>query len=825
MSNVKTKLIVYFMTLITLILVLFSVASLNVLKAGVIREVESQLISNAKNAQKIILSRTAIKYTYLEGLAQRKEIFNKDSTLDEKVYFLKNQNNNQSHFNTIGFADTNGNLYLSGLKESIDISERQYYIDSLDGNHGVMTPTPSINPMDNGDLIMVYSVPVFEDGEIIGVIVATAKPWILSELIDDIKFGESGYAYIIDQYGTTISHPNYDYVIEQFNVIEESHVQYDFLSVGLALEEALIKKTGASSYTFNGNSLYMGYSKIEDLNWLVVVTANQKEVLNGLSKAQRHFLSISAGILCISLLSSFLIGQSVLNKEKYVTEKFNKVFYTNPALMAIQTFPELALTECNQIFLNKLGYSKDELKENITSLLKPVLSESTLALLKNNARIDSIALILYTKTGQPIDCFYSCEIITHGNTKYLLSVIVDITEIKHYEKALITAKEKAESANLLKSQFLANMSHEIRTPINGIMGYLKLMEYTPLNPEQQVYIQGAEASSEALTLLIEDILDLSKIEAGKIRFETIPFSAIELVETSVKMIYPKIHEKNLELHWSTPDTCHEWFYGDPHRLSQVLNNLLSNAIKFTEKGQIEINVSCEASNKEVEVLKFSVSDSGIGISPEAINIIFDNFVQADLSTKRQYGGTGLGLSISKQIVETLGGTFEVSSEIGKGSTFTFSLPLKRCFEYVDSDTSFSDKKTTSEETLKNLSQLKLLLVEDHTVNQLIFEAILKKQNLTTDIVRNGKEAIEAVEKKQYDVIFMDCNMPIMDGYEATTLIRQMPLPKQPYIIAMTANAMEGDKDKCFEVGMNDYMSKPIDFDNVISHLLKSNPNS
>lgn len=819
MSNVKTRLIVYFMTLIAIILTFFSFASMSVLKASVIREVENELVSNAKNAQKIILSRTEIMYTYLEGLAHRKDVFNSNRTIDEIVTFLKNENKTQTHFYNMGYADTKGNLYVDDLflkrGETINIGERDYYKEALNGEHGIMTPTRSINPMDQGNLVMVYSVPIVEQDKIIGVIVAAAKPWILSDLIEDIKFGESGYAYIIDKYGTTISHPNYDYVIQQFNVIEQSHIEYKFASVGMVLEEALKHPNGASAYTFNGNSLYMGYSRIDDLNWLVVVTANQDEILSGLNKAQKHFMLLSSSILVISLICSYLIGQSVLNKEKYVTEKFNKVFDTNPALMAIQTFPQLTLTECNQIFLKKLGFTREELQDEIHSLFNPILTEDTLNHLHAKRGLENEALTLYTKGGQPIECLYSCEIIAHGNTLYLLSVVVDISEVKHYEKALILAKEKAESANLLKSQFLANMSHEIRTPINGIMGYLKLMEFTPLTPEQEVYIQGAEASSETLTTLIEDILDLSKIEAGKIQFETIPFSMVELIETSVKIVYPKVNEKGVTLNWTCPKGCHEWYYGDPHRLSQVLNNLLSNAIKFTESGSIDVSVNHFQLNPEMETIEVSVTDSGIGISPEALRIIFDNFVQADLSTKRQYGGTGLGLSISKQIVESLGGKFSVKSQMGKGSTFTFSLPLKRCYEYAEDESAVPEN---AEEAIDALKDLKLLLVEDHAVNQMIFEAILKKKGLRADIVRNGKEAIEVVEKNAYDIVFMDCNMPIMDGYEATTLIRNMSLNKQPYIIAMTANAMEGDKEKCFAVGMNDYLSKPIDFDRVVNRL-------
>lgn len=826
MSNIKTKLIIYFTTLITTILIILSIVALNTLKYSVVNEVEKHLISNAKNSGKIILCRNDIIYTYLEGIACHKNIFNSEKTITEKVTLLQKEAQESEHFIRMGFADTEGNLYLADnyIKnaETIDIKDREYFQKSLKGSHGIMTPTVSINPEDKNALIMIYSVPIYINNEIIGVLVGITEAWVLSDLFNDIKFGESGYAYILDSKGTAISHPIRKNVITQQNPIEMAKTDEKFKSVANVLDKALKTNYGASKYTFNNKNLYMGYSKITGLDWLVVVTANQEEVLGGLFHSEKYFFSLALLLLLISIFICYFIGQSVFNKEKYITEKFNKVFENNPALMAIQTFPEFTMIECNQVFLETLGYSFKELVAKSKSANKACLPQDLTEKLKNNTKISNAEVLLISKSGKKIDCIYSGEIFEHGNKKYLLSVYIDITDKTTSEKELILAKENAESANVLKGQFLANMSHEIRTPINGIVGYLKLLAYTPLNEEQKEYTEGAIESSEILLNLIEDILDISKIEAGKLQFENIEFSIEDLVIKVVKVIVPKSQEKNLKLEINISKDIPHRVLGDPLRISQVLNNLLSNAIKFTASGSIVINVICNRMDSNTAYILFSVTDSGIGIAPDKIDTIFESFVQADSSTKRKYGGTGLGLSISKQIVEHMGGQFNIQSELNKGSTFSFELPL--CIA------------KTSAISLENQNQIhlpndeinfdkkipKILLVEDNKINQNIFKAFLKKKSLTCDIAENGLEAVEKVTDNDYDIVFMDCNLPVLDGFEATELIRKMHPEKKEIIVAVTASAMEGDREYCMKSGMDDYISKPLNIDALFEMIYKYN---
>lgn len=822
MSNIKSKLIIYFTTLLTIILIILSFVALHSMKISVVNEIEKHLISDAKSSGKIILSRNSTIYTYLEGIACHKNIFDSGKTITEKVKLLQKEAEKSDHFLKIGFSDTEGNLYLEKNyiydKQVLNIQEREYFQKSIRGNRGIMTPTKSINPYDKNNLVMIYSVPIYDKEEIVGVLVGITDAWILSDLFNDIKFGESGYAYILDSTGTAISHPIRKNVISQINPIEKSKVDPSFKSVAEILSLALKNNYGAGEYKYLNKSLYMGYSKISGLDWLVVVTANKDEVLQDLFAAQNNFFVVSFILLIFSISIYYCVGQSVFNKEKFVTNKFNIVFENNPALMAIQTFPELRITECNQVFFETLGYSLKELSAKSKKPSRIRLSNDIIEKLHKNLKVSNEEVRLITKHGKKIDCIYSGELFEYGNKKYLLSVYVDISDKKAAEKELILAKEHAESANVLKGQFLANMSHEIRTPINGVIGYIKLLEeYTNLTNEQKEYILGAKESSEILLGLIEDILDLSKIEAGKLQFEHIEFSIRELLQTSVKVIMPRINEKNLDIILNISDGLPDNLIGDPLRISQVINNLLSNAVKFTSVGSISLNVDFIKKSHSVVSVIFSIIDSGIGIPADKIDLIFENFVQADSSTKRKYGGTGLGLSISKQLVEQMGGIFKIQSELNKGSIFSFEIPLD-----------ISDKTKLNIKTLKDYEQIyvsnikypRILLVEDNRINQKIFTAFLKKKSLTCDIAEDGMEAVEKIRANDYDIVFMDCNLPVLDGFEATELIRKIHPRRKEVIIAVTASAMEGDRDICIAAGMDDYISKPINLDQLFEMIYK-----
>ena len=394
-----------------------------------------------------------------------------------------------------------------------------------------------------------------------------------------------------------------------------------------------------------------------------------------------------------------------------------------------------------------------------------------------------------------------------------------IVELETAKKELMASRDQAESATQAKSRFLANMSHEVRTPLNGIMGMTDLILDGKLEPLQREYANTIKISSHGLLQILNDVLDFSKIEAGHLQFEHLNFDLVSLMQDILKSFRFISIQNKLDISFEADKTLPTFINGDPGRIRQVMMNLIGNAVKFTTNGSVRIKISCTSQTQSAVNLRFEVRDTGIGIEPESIRSLFQEFVQADNSTTRRYGGTGLGLSISQRIVQQMGGKIGVESEPGKGSTFWFSVQLATEKKIQDLEKGTVESEINFPEGSENL---RILIAEDNHVNQIIIAKMLKKFNLRCEVVPNGKKAVEALAKNHYDIVLMDCQMPEMDGYEATTYIRNSGkvLNREIPIIAITANAIKGDREKVLAHGMDDYISKPLDLVKVRAVLVK-----
>jgi signal transduction histidine kinase len=407
----------------------------------------------------------------------------------------------------------------------------------------------------------------------------------------------------------------------------------------------------------------------------------------------------------------------------------------------------------------------------------------------------------------------------------ILKTLDEVTRLREGERAqsqlieTIQEKERAEQSEKFKQQFLANMSHEIRTPMNSIIGLTNLLLKTELEEQQRRYLQVIRKSSENLLVIINDILDLSKIQAGKMTFECIDFSLHDCLDTVYHTLLFKAEEKGLDFRIEIDPEVPPVLKGDPVRLNQILINLAGNAIKFTEQGSVRIHVRLLSRQGEETVLEYSVSDTGIGISEDQINKIFESFSQASHDTARKFGGTGLGLTISKQLIELQKGSIYVRSELGAGTTFSFKIP----FLTGDAARLGRTETTGAEEAVRALKGVRILLVEDNPFNQMVAVDTLQDmlEGPQIDLALNGQEAVEKVRSNEYDIVLMDVQMPIMDGFEATRQIRKLPEPRnRTKIMAMTANVTEEEINNCFACGMDEYLTKPFDQAKLLQKLVR-----
>jgi PAS domain S-box-containing protein len=521
------------------------------------------------------------------------------------------------------------------------------------------------------------------------------------------------------------------------------------------------------------------------------------------------------------------------NKIRQVTKYAQSLIEASlDPLFTINT--EGKITDINTASVNVIGIPRDQLigTDFFNYFTEPQKAREVYQEVFSKNSVTDFPLTLCHKEGKLTDVTFNGSVYKDDLGEALGVVIVarDVTERKKIETELreaktladLTAKiaeeaksvaeeatkkaekatELAEGAVKTKQQFLSNMSHEIRTPMNAIIGFTKVLLKTELTSKQKEYLSAIKVSGDALTVLINDILDLAKVDAGKMTFEKIPFKMETSLSAMLHLFEPKIEEKNLELIKLYDKNIPEVLIGDPVRLHQIILNLVSNAVKFTSQGKIIVSVNMLKEDEENVTIEFTITDTGIGISDEKMETIFEVFQQASSGTSRLYGGTGLGLAIVKQLVEPQGGIIDVKSKVDVGTSFSFTLDFQKTDEMA-----LSEQGAIKLDT--EVKNIRVLVVEDIALNCLLMKTILDDFGFDHDVATNGKIAIEKLKNNNYDIILMDLQMPEMNGFEATEYIRNTMNSKIP-IVALTADVTTVDLAKCKSVGMNDYLSKPVD---------------
>jgi PAS domain S-box-containing protein len=725
---------------------------------------------------------------------------------------------NSSHapqYGSILVIDEHGALKLSStarLEAGTDFSDRDFFtMHRDDPDLGIRLSGP-YSRTTNGDQLLVLSRRINDaDGHFAGVVAGALRLKYVEQLFHGIKTDNGAWITLLMTNGTIIARSPY-------------RVQ----DIGRNLSKAPILQhfLNARAGQFQGPDLASGemrlfvYKQVGDLPLLISVAVPRAAVLvDWWYKAVIVCVLVACFIVVIAAIGWMLYRE--LNR-RALAEKRARENEERYRLLADNSRDLIVLTRGGEtVYVSPAsrrlyGVEPEELLgTKIEDRVHPD-DLPALAAAQAEVRAKGEALVLYrcrNRKGEMIWVEASWRLSSETDADSELVVVArDITQRVRNEEALRAAKEHADAANRAKSSFLAHMSHEIRTPMNGILGMNHLLMATNLDEQQRDYARTIGDSASSLLRIIDDILDESKLEAGKIEIEHADFDLGKTLDDVVSILQPRAAQKDVRLGAAVSPMACGWFRGDAVRLRQVLLNIAGNAVKFTDRGHVELDVTVPRALGDHAVLRFQVEDTGIGIEPAAQAMLFQKFTQADVSISRRFGGTGLGLAIAKQLVELMGGTISFSSTPGRGSLFCFEIPLERVP---------APAQKAAEPAAGALRQraLDVLIAEDNKVNQQVAQLILANAGHRVDLADDGRQAVTAARAKEYDVILMDLQMPELDGIAAAKEIRQLPgRAGQVPIIALTSHAMAGVREEVIAAGMDDYVSKPFDANVLLAKL-------
>lgn len=556
-----------------------------------------------------------------------------------------------------------------------------------------------------------------------------------------------------------------------FSFREEKHVrQYHLLHTFLLCVAVLFENT----MTLHEKGMYAGVICV--VSFLQFQAAKMKTRFLGQINMKEHMLRA-------------LFSKS--ENAVFITDLNGSIIEVNPRVQELFGFKKADLLGCDFKMLRCFALTEEELENGLIEL--------------ETNRYWTTESWLRKKDGSEFPARVSLTLIKGSYGSCLVYRVLDITSIKEHEQRLIEAKIKAEEAVAVKSQFLAIMSHEIRTPLNGVIATTALLHQTDLNTQQFEYANIIDKSGKSLLMLINDILEYSKMESGKMELCLQPEKLEDAIFDVVELLRPHAEAKGIRLIADVDHSISGFAMTDIQRLKQVLLNLIGNAIKFTHQGEVAVMMKRTAMIHGRMSVHFEVSDTGIGIHQDKFHRLFKSFSQIDSSVSKKYGGTGLGLAISKQIIELMGGNIGVESEVGKGTKFDFDLT----FDHLTSEMRNRMEEKNKESDAFDYSKLRLLIAEDNEINRQVLRFILENLRVKFDFAENGLEAVEMIRKSHYDMFFTDLNMPVMDGFEATYIIRS-ELHLQIPVVAISAISFDDEKQRCYDVGMNDFLPKPFE---------------